>query len=105
MGRGRERSGGNRSSTAAAPLSIEVDGEPVVVDTAMMSLRERQVLRAELAKLPAEPDQMDWLAGGAWITLRRNDPALTLDDVMDAITISDFYDAERVEVGGDSPEA
>lgn len=101
MGRGRERS-------AKAPerlIVIEVNGETLTIDNRSMTMRERQVLRAELAKLPVEADQQDWVAGAVWIAMRRNDPTITFDDVCDSLTVGDVSDLEVIEPEGDSPEA
>lgn len=101
--RGRERSGVKSASSKL--MTIELNGERLVIDNASMTLRERQVLRAELAKLPAEADSMDWTAGAVWIALRRTDPSVTFDDVCDSLTIGDIGDLEMVEPEVDDPEA
>ncbi len=102
-GRGRERSGGGK--TAERLLAIEVNGEQVLIDHRAMSMRERQILRAELAKLPVEPDEMDWTAGAVWISLRRNDPDLTFETVCESITVADMAARTLVDPEADSPEA
>lgn len=101
MGRGRDRSG----KTPDRLMVIEVNGEPLTIDNRAMTMRERQVLRAELAKLPVEPDQQDWVTGAVWIAMRRNDPALTFDEVCESLTVGDVSDLEMVDPEADSPEA
>ena len=103
MGRGRERSGAGKA--AERLMAIEVNGEKITVDVRSMSMRERSVLRAALAQLPVEPDEVDWTVGAVWIAMRRNDPTLTFDDVLDAVTVGDVLDREPVEAEADSPEA
>ena len=103
MSKARERSG--TSSKLAPPLAIEVNGERVVIDNSTMTIRERQTLRAALAQLPVEADQMDWTAGAVWIALRRQNPDLTFDEVLDSVTIGDVLDVERVEADPTDPEA
>lgn len=101
--RSRERSG-VKSSTAKL-MVIELDGKRLTVDNSVMTLRERQLLRAEILKLPAEADWMDWTAGGVWIALRRDDPTITFDEVCDSLTVGDISDLEMVEPEADDPEA
>ena len=86
-------------------MAIEVNGQRVTIDNRSMTMRERQTLRAELAKLPVEPDQQDWIAGAVWIALRRDDEKLTFDDVCNSLTIGDVSDLEIIEPEADSPEA
>jgi hypothetical protein len=100
--RGRERSGGTKTSTKL--LAIEVNGERVTIDTRAMTIRERQTLRAELAKLPVDADQQDWIAGAVWIALRRDTPDLTFGEVCDSLTIGDVSDLEYLDSEADSPE-
>ena len=103
MSRGRERSG--KPKSAERLLAIEVNGERVTIDARVMTMRERVLLRAELAKLPVEADEMDWTVGAVWIAMRRNDETLTFDDVLDSVTLGDVLDREAVEPEVDSPEA
>lgn len=98
----RDRSGVKSTSKL---MAIELNGERLTIDNTVMTLRERAMLRAELAKLPVEADQMDWTAGAVWIALRRTDPTVTFDDVYDSLTIADIGDLEMVEPGADDPEA
>lgn len=86
-------------------MAIEVNGQTVTIDTRAMTMRERQMLRAELAKLPVEPDEMDWTVGAVWISLRHNDPDLTFEQVCDSVTLGDILDREAIEPEADSPEA
>lgn len=104
--RGRDRSNADRGIKPAGSLiAIEVNGERVVIDSRAMTMRERSVLRAELAKLPVEADNMDWTVGAVWIAMRRTDPDLTFDEVLDSVTVGDIADRELVDAEADSPEA
>jgi hypothetical protein len=101
--RGRDRSGGGKA--AEKLLAIDVNGQQVVIDHRAMSMRERQMLRAELAKLPVDPDEMDWTAGAVWIALRRDDADLTFEAVCESITVGDMAARTLVDPEADSPEA
>lgn len=102
-GRGRERSGGGKS--AEKLLAIEVNGQPVTIDVRAMSMRERVLLRSELAKLPVEADEMDFRVGAVWIALRRDDESLSFDEVLGSVTVGDMLDPLVVDAEADSPEA
>lgn len=86
-------------------LAVEVDGRKVTVDQRSLTIRESQLLRAELAKIGVEPSADDWFAGVLWITLRRDDPALTYAEVCDSLTVGAVRDANLVEAEPDAPEA
>jgi hypothetical protein len=101
--RGRERSGGGKA--AEKLLAIEVNGTPVTIDARAMSMRERVLLRAELAKLPVDPDEFDFRVGAVWIAMRRDDENLTFDDVLGSVTVGDMLDPIVVDAEADSPEA
>lgn len=100
--RSRERSGKAGSSKL---LAIEVNGERLTIDTKAMTMRERQLLRRELATIGVEPDTMDWTAGAVWIALRRTDPTITFEDVCDSLTVDDLQGVEMVDADGADPEA
>jgi hypothetical protein len=102
MSKARERSGGAKSDDRL--MALEVNGERLVIDNRAMTIRERRILRAELAKLPVEPDTQDWVAGGAWIALRRTEPDISYDEVCDSITVGDVSDLEMIEAEASDPE-
>lgn len=102
--RGRDRMP-DAKKRAETLVALEIDGERITVDSRAITLRERQEMKRALADLPVEADEMDWVAAAAWITMRRSDPALTLDDVMDRVTVGDVQDREFVDAEADSPEA
>lgn len=102
-GRGRTRSG-KGTATDRKLMAIEVNGEHITVDSKAMSIAERQLVRSELAKLAA-PDFMDSVAGAVWITLRRNDKALTFAEVCENLTVEQLEGAEYVDAEDASPEA
>lgn len=104
MGIGRDRSGKGRGVNNSGVIAVEIDGERLVIDNRAMTIRERQLVRRELAQI-ANPDRMDWIAGAVWIARRRTDPNVTFDDICDALTIGDIEDVEIVEPESDSPEA
>lgn len=86
-------------------LAIEVDGRTVTCDSRSLTIRETQLLRAELAKIGVEPSADDWFAGVLWITLRRDDPALTFAEVCDSLTVGAVRDSELIDAEADTPEA
>jgi len=92
MSTGRERSGVTASSKADL-LAIEVNGEQVLVDPRTLSMGERSVMKRELAKLGYEPDATDSLVATIWVVMRRDDKALTFEEVCDAITVGSLEDA------------
>lgn len=101
MSKARERSGGAKAKPKL--MAVEVNGERLVIDPQAMTLRERQVMRAEQAKL-TNPDYMDAVAGQVWIAMRRADPTLTFDEVYDSLTVADVNGLEQVESEPDDPE-
>jgi hypothetical protein len=103
--KGRERSGGSGPSRTQKLLTITVNGNDLSIDPAAMSLRERQQMRAQLAKLEVDADWMDQIAGQVWIAMRRDDPAVTFDEVLDALDVGDVSNGVWVDPEDDSPEA
>lgn len=103
MGIGRDRSGKGRGGATSGVIAVEINGERLVIDNRAMTIRERQLVRHELAAI-TNPDRMDWIAGAVWIARRRTDPTVTYDDVCEALTIGDIDDVELVEPESDSPE-
>src|SRR5688572_22182786 len=107
MSTGRERSG---KGTSGVPLmTITVNGQVVTIDQRTLTMRERQAVKTELAKLPyyvpgTDPDDMDALAATIWVVMRRDDAALTFEEVCESITIATLEEAEAVEADPLSPE-
>jgi hypothetical protein len=102
VSKARERSG--KSATAEKLMAIEVNGERLVIDTKAMTIAERQLVRGELAKLPA-PDSTDSLVGAIWIRLREKDETLTFAEVCESLTVGDMDAIEFFEAETDTPEA
>jgi hypothetical protein len=103
VSKARERTKGTKASERL--MALEVNGQRVTIDHRAMTMRERQTLRAELAKLPVEPDELDWVTGAVWIALRRDDAELTFEQVCDSITVGDMQARTLVDAEVDSPEA
>jgi hypothetical protein len=94
MSKGRERSG---VASATPILALMVNDEQVTIDQRTLTMKERQVMKAALAKLDYEPDDMDALTATIWVVMRRTDPALTFDEVCEAITLESLADATEVD--------
>jgi len=103
--KGRERSGGSETASTRRLLTITVNGEVLTIDPTAMSLRERQHMRAELAKLEVDADWMDQIAGQVWVAMRRTEPTITFEEVLDALDVNDVANLEWVDPEADSPEA
>lgn len=87
-------------------MKIVVNGEDVFVDPGTLTGTERQLMKRALAGLGYEPDGQDALYASIWVVMRRSDPALTFEDVCDAITFNDLGAARTVDVSeDDSPQA
>jgi len=96
-----------RAKPSSEAVRVLVNGEAVVVDPSTLTGRERQLMKRALAtSIEGEPDALDGLYAGLWVTMRRTDETLTFDEVLDAVTIGDLNAAEKVASGDDdSPEA
>jgi hypothetical protein len=95
----RERSGIQLPGKLTA---VEVAGERIVIDVRAMTIRERQMARAEVGKLE-NPDEIDSQVAAIWITLRRRNPELTFADLCDSLTLNELDTIEQIE-DTDSPE-
>lgn len=101
-----EALGKKKASDAIPVVKIVIDGEPVIVDPATFTGRERQLMKIELTKLGYSPDEEDMLYAAIWIVMRRTEPATKFADVLDSVTLGDLADAEKVGSDeDDSPEA
>ncbi len=87
-------------------MKIVVNGEDVFIDPATLTGTERQLMKRALAGLGYEPDGTDALYASIWVVMRRTDPALTFENVCDAVTFSVLADATKVDQSeDDSPQA
>jgi hypothetical protein len=86
-------------------VSFELDGKKIVVNVATLTIGERRRARAELKKLGDDVDELDGLAAMIWVHLRRDDPTLELEQLLDKLTIGDLATAEgEGHPAGDDPE-
>lgn len=87
-------------------VSMVIDGKPVVVDLATMTLGERRKARTAL-KLIDEPDHLEALASAVWVVLCRTEPETDFLALLDKITFKDLVDttADTPEPRLDDPEA
>lgn len=101
----RERSG-IVDRTAPPVAKITVDGVEVYVDASTFTGRERSIMKRALAGLGYAPDGEDAMFASLWIVMRRTQPDLTFDEVLDTVTMADMATAEIVAADeDDSPEA
>lgn len=79
----------------------------VVVDERTFTIGERRKARTALAALGGESDELDMTAAAVWVVLHRTAPDVTLEDVLDNLTIGDIQDAatDKASTKDDSPEA
>lgn len=99
-----------RATPDLQAIRLRVNGAEVIVDPMTLTGRERQQVRAALAKVKAElgveADENDGMIAAIWVVLRRTDPSLTFEEVLDSVTMRDLMSAERVASDeDDSPEA
>ena len=97
---GRERSG--IQSAVGDQLVIRVTlgdnvEREVHVDPRSLTLMERRLIKQQLATLGYEADEVDVLAGSIWVVMRREDAAITYDEVCEAIQFEDLQDPTPVE--------
>jgi hypothetical protein len=87
-------------------MKITVAGEPLLIDVMTVTIKERsQAMRALKADPDLDPaDELTLTAGVVWIVARRSHPELTLDEVLNSLTLGDLADASSTEQD-DSPEA
>jgi len=84
-------------------IRIELDGQSVLVDAASSTLRERWEAKESLraAGLPVDDDEL-MLGATIWAIAKRSVEGLTLDDVLDNVTLGALMDGTSDD---DSPEA
>ena len=96
------------------PFRVRVNGEDVEVDHRTFTLAERRASRLAVLKMSESdelvPDEADALAALVWVVLRRSDADLTVDAVLESLTLGDLADAEPVMADelndrDDDPEA
>ena len=100
----RQRTLAAQGKTAQRTIRFEVtvNGTPYAVDVNRLTLREKAAISAELRKLkldPTDPELMN--AGAIWSFVRRDDPTLTLDDVLDGVSLGDMAAIDDGEVDED----
>jgi hypothetical protein len=86
----------------SSALVFMIDGRRVLADARTMTFIERQTYRRKLAEL-FEPDDIDAVVGVLWITMRREEPTLSWEDVADRITVGDVMDAGADELSEPDP--
>lgn len=87
-------------------FKVNVGGEEVIVDPNTFTGKERQLMKRELATLGYEADGEDRTYASIWLTMRRVNPLLTFDDVLEKVTALDYLESATVDAGeDDSPEA
>lgn len=82
-------------------FTVEVDGKRYDVDLLAMTLGERRTMRLELAKLEGETDGWDFTAAMIWLVVRRDRLDVTLQQILDGVTIGAVVPTEVAE---DDPE-
>jgi hypothetical protein len=93
------------------PFTVKVNGDEVLVDSRTFTMKEHRLRRRELTRISVEddlvPDDADITAASIWIVLRRTDPDLALDDVLDSLNFGDMADRQPAgdEMRASDPEA
>ena len=96
------------------PFRVIVNGDTVEVDQRTFTLAERRASRVALLAQSNDddlaPDETDAIAALVWVTLKRSQPELTLEDICDSLTVGDLVDAETIKADDltdrdDDPEA
>lgn len=91
------------------PFTVRVDGEDLLVDSRTFTMKEHRLRRRELTRISVEddlqPDDADVIAVSVWVVLRRTQPGLPLDDVLEALSYGDLVDRQPVTGEGSDPEA
>ncbi len=104
MSTGRERSGVKPINDA---VTITVNGRRVYIEPETLTMKERQLLKREMAQLGYDPDETDILMATIWVVMKRDDAELTFDEVCESITVGSLTDMETSVVDGrdlDDPE-
>lgn len=83
-------------------FTVEVNGRKYECDIQHITFAERRRIRIELAKLEGEPDGFDFTAGLIWTFVRRVEPDISIEAIMDAVTLGE---AMTAVVDDTDPEA
>ena len=96
--RDRTREAQGKSSNGITALNVTVNGVTHVIDARTFTIRENYARKRVLQDndLPTD-DNLLTAAASVWVVLRREDPDVTLDSVLDAMTVGDWLDATSVE--------
>ena len=98
---------------AVPAFEVKVNGRELAVDHSTFTLAERRLSRVGLLELAQgddlAPDEADVLASLVWVTLRRENPDLTIAEVYDSLTLGELRDGSPIdddaEVDESDPEA
>lgn len=92
-----------KPSDRMSAIRLTIDGQTVAVDAASSTLRERWEAKESLraAGLPVDDDEL-MLGATIWAIAKRTIEGLTLDDVLDSVTLGALMDGTTDD---DSPEA
>jgi hypothetical protein len=92
-------------------FTVIVNGDELLVDSRTFTMKEHRLRRRELTRISVEddlvPDDADIVATSIWIVLRRSDPDLAFDDVLDSLNFGAMVDRQPAgdDVRSDDPEA
>jgi hypothetical protein len=93
------------------PFTVKVNGDELLVDSRTFTMKEHRLRRRELTRISVEddlvPDDADIMAASIWVVLRRSDPDLTFDDVLNSLSFGDMADRQPAgdEMRASDPEA
>ena len=87
-----------KQSAESAGVAVRFNGNIYSVDVREFTLRENSV-RTQALKAAGLPLDDTWLNVGSavWAVIRRTDPDIKLDEVLDGLTVGDWLDAQPVE--------
>lgn len=83
------------------PVEVEVNGQRLVVDPRTFTVREEYLRRRTLEELDLPATGNFLAAASVWIMLRRERPELTLDEVVDSLTLGAIEDSKALRVDED----
>jgi predicted nucleic acid-binding protein len=99
----RTRSTSGKAASAKTTLRLVFDGTEVLIDPETATIRDRWRGKEALRALNLPSDDSDlWTAALIWVIATRDVPDLTLDDVLDTVTLGDLGDGIEEN---DRPEA
>jgi hypothetical protein len=101
----RQRAGITKASKMPS-LEVDWNGEVHIIAVGQFSIREKYAMRACLKGKGLPTDDEDLLAGAAiWVYLNKLDASVTLDEVLDGITVDDVAQVDADAESESSPEA